>query len=70
VREVMRTDFPTVGLNDELLNAQQLMQEANLDALPVIDKGSFLGLLTNRDLNEFYQLLSASPELVPHETKA
>jgi stage IV sporulation protein FB len=70
VREVMRTDFPTVGLNDELLNAQQLMQETNLDALPVIDKGSFLGLLTNRDLNEFYQLLSASPELVPQETKA
>jgi stage IV sporulation protein FB len=70
VREVMRTDFPTVGLNDELLNAQQMMQETNLDALPVIDKGSFLGLLTNRDLNEFYQLLSASPELVPQETKA
>jgi Zn-dependent protease len=70
VREIMRTDFPTVSIEDELLDAQQRMQDANLDALPVIDKGFFLGMLTNRDLNEFYQLLSASPELVPHGKSA
>ena len=64
VREVMQTEFPTVGLNDELFEIQQRMTEARLDALPVIEKGYFLGLLTRRDVNEVYQLLSVSPELL------
>lgn len=64
VREVMRKEFPTVGLNDELFEAHRQMAEAELDALPVIDKGFFLGLLTRRDVSEVYQLLSVSPELL------
>jgi CBS domain-containing protein len=40
------------------------MAEAGLDALPVVDKGCFLGLLTRRDVSELYQLLSVSPELL------
>ena len=64
VREVMRTDFPAVRLNDELFEAHRRMAEAGLAALPVIDKGYFLGLLTRRDVNEVYQLLSVSPELL------
>jgi CBS domain-containing protein len=64
VRAVMQTDFPTIGLNDELLEIHRQMTEARLDALPVIEKGIFLGLLTSRDVNEVYQLLSVSPELL------
>ncbi|MBE9507715.1 MAG: site-2 protease family protein [Chloroflexi bacterium] len=64
VREVMRTDFPVVGLNDELFEVHRQMAEAGLDALPVVDKGCFLGLLTRRDVSELYQLLSVSPELL------
>jgi Zn-dependent protease/CBS domain-containing protein len=64
VREVMQTEFPTVGLNDELFEIQRRMTEARLDALPVIEKGYFLGLLTRRDVTEVYQLLSVSPELL------
>lgn len=64
VREVMQTDFPTAGLNDELFAIHRQMAEARLDALPVIEKGIFLGLLTRRDVNEIYQLLSVSPELL------
>jgi len=64
VREVMRTDFPAARLNDELFEAHRRMAEAGLAALPVIDKGYFLGLLTRRDVNEVYQLLSVSPELL------
>jgi Zn-dependent protease/CBS domain-containing protein len=64
VREVMRTDFPTAGLNDELFETHRHMTQAGLDALPVIEKGLFLGLLTRRDVSEVYQLLSVSPELL------
>jgi stage IV sporulation protein FB len=64
VREVMRTDFPAVRLNDELFEAHRRMAEEGLGALPVVDKGHFLGLLTRRDVNEVYQLLSVSPELL------
>ncbi|RLC61794.1 MAG: peptidase M50 [Chloroflexi bacterium] len=64
VREVMRTKFPTIGLDDGLFEAHRQMTEAGLDALPVMEGEQFLGLLTRRDVNEVYQLLSVSPELL------
>jgi Zn-dependent protease/CBS domain-containing protein len=66
VREVMQEEFPAVGLNDELFEIHRRMAESRLDALPVIEKGTFLGLLTRHDVNEVYQLLSVSPELLMH----
>jgi len=64
VREVMQTKFPAVGLDDGLFEVLRQMAEAGLDALPVMDGEQFLGLLTRRDVNEVYQLLSVSPELL------
>jgi CBS domain-containing protein len=64
VREVMQTAFPTAGLNDELFEVHRQMTQTGLDALPVVEKGTFLGLLTRRDVSEVYQLLSVSPELL------
>jgi CBS domain-containing protein len=64
IREVMQVKFPTIGLNDGLFETQRQMTETGIGALPVIEKGVFLGLLTRRDINEVYQLLSVSPELL------
>jgi Zn-dependent protease/CBS domain-containing protein len=64
VRAVMRTEFPVIRLNDELLEIHRQMTEAGLDALPVVEGEQFLGLLTRRDVNEVYQLLSVNPELL------
>ncbi len=64
VREVMQTKFPAVGLDDGLFEVLRQMAEAGLDASPVMDGEQFLGLLTRRDVNEVYQLLSVSPELL------
>ena len=64
VREVMRTEFPHVGLNDELFDVQRLMSEWRIDAVPVMEGEQFLGLLTRKDIDEVYQLLSVSPELL------
>ena len=70
VCDVMQTKFPTVGLNDGLFDVQLQMSESGLGALPVIEKGYFLGLLTRRDVNEVYQLLSVSPELLAQRRTA
>jgi stage IV sporulation protein FB len=64
VRDVMRSEFPTVGLDDELVDIYAQMAESRVDALPVMDGDRFLGLLTRHDVNEVYQLLSVSPELL------
>jgi stage IV sporulation protein FB len=63
VREVMKTDFPTLKLDDGLFEVHQQMQSSSLDVLPVIEEGQFAGLLTSRDVNEAYQLLSINQEL-------
>jgi stage IV sporulation protein FB len=63
VREVMKTDFPTLQPNDGLFEVHQQMQSSSLDALPVIEEGQFAGLLTSRDVNEAYQLLSINQDL-------
>jgi Zn-dependent protease/CBS domain-containing protein len=63
VRRVMKTDFPALEPNDELFQVHQQMESSGLDALPVIESGEFAGLLTMRDVNEAYQLLSIDREL-------
>ena len=63
VRDVMKKDFPTLRLDDGLFEVHQEMQQSGLDALPVIEDDRFVGLLTTRDVNEAYQLLSISQEL-------
>jgi stage IV sporulation protein FB len=63
VREVMQTEFPRLQPDDELFEVHQLMRQARLDALPVVEDDRFAGLLTSRDVNEAYQLLSINQEL-------
>jgi CBS domain-containing protein len=63
IREVMQTEFPKLQLDDDLFDVHQQMRQAGLDALPVIDGDGFVGLLTSRDVNEAFQLLSINQEL-------
>ena len=69
VAEVMRTDFPVATPYDYLFDVQQRMNEANVGAVPVVDNGSFVGMLTGRDIGEVYQLLSVSPHLLGHRSR-
>jgi Zn-dependent protease/CBS domain-containing protein len=65
VAEIMGKSVKTVEPQDGLFQAQQIMAETRTDALPVVSRGSFLGLLTSRDINEVYRLASSSPSLLP-----
>lgn len=65
VSEVMLTDVPSVSSGDGLFEVQQRFQTGQLDALPVVDDDSFLGLITARDLNEVFRLVTVNPDLLP-----
>jgi Zn-dependent protease len=64
VGQVMEVDVSPVEPKDGLFQVQQRLAELRMDALPVVDQGMFLGLITSRDLNEAYRLLSKRPDLL------
>ena len=70
VVSVMRKEFPTIELDESLFGAQQKMAENNVEALPVMEGGQFRGLLTLRDVDEVFRLLSASPRLLQSQRPA
>ena len=57
----MRTDLEPVSPDEKLYVAQQLLGEAGMEALPVVEGGKFLGLVTAQDVNKVYQLASRWP---------
>jgi Zn-dependent protease/CBS domain-containing protein len=68
VQRVMRRDFPVAQPDDDLFQVNQQMSEAGLDAVPVVEGETFLGLLTQQDVQEVYRLVSVHPELLRTET--
>jgi Zn-dependent protease len=59
VEAAMRTDFPTIGLDDRVTDAMQKMRESGLKAAPVLEGDVFVGLLSLEDISEVHSLLSA-----------
>lgn len=51
VATIMRTAVPRVTPNESLEVAEMRMEEAGLDALPVVSADSYLGLLTRQHIN-------------------
>ena len=62
VSQVMCGDHPTVAPDDTLLAAQQKMATAACQALPVLENGQPVALLTLADINEAYTLMMISPQ--------
>src|SRR5512136_3322716 len=55
IRDVMTKNPITVDSETLVLDAQKIMKENNIRRLPVVDKGSLVGIVTQHDL------LQASP---------
>lgn len=51
VEALMRRDPVTIAPLDTLVNAQSLMQRAGVRQLPVVDNGTLIGMLSDRDLH-------------------
>lgn len=64
IEDVMLRDIHPVAPDDEVLVAQQRLSEQRIEALPVVQAGEFLGLITNRDISEVYRLASIRADLV------
>jgi Zn-dependent protease len=59
VELAMRTDFPRVGLEDPIVDVMRRMREGGFKAVPVVDRGELVGLLSLEDISEVYSLLAA-----------
>ena len=52
VREWMTSDVMTVDENTSMMKALHLMKENNIRRLPVMSRGSLVGIISDRDLKE------------------
>ena len=52
VREWMASDVLTVDENTSMMKALHLMKENNIRRLPVMARGSLVGIISDRDLKE------------------
>ncbi|MEM4255098.1 MAG: CBS domain-containing protein [Candidatus Norongarragalinales archaeon] len=60
VKEVMRSNVPSVSPDDTLKKASQVMKENNIAGVPVVEDRQVVGILTDGDmLNAFYLNVSA-----------
>jgi len=50
VRDCMTTDVTSVGINEPIRRAWDLVEEKQLRRFPVLDGGRLVGIITDRDL--------------------
>jgi CBS domain-containing membrane protein len=53
IEEIMTKNVFTIGLDDTVHNADELMKRENLRFLPVLDGKKLIGLITERTIMEF-----------------
>jgi CBS domain-containing protein len=57
----MRTDLPIIEPHVSLREALHSMQEADVDLLPVVRDGAFIGVVTTTEILELDEILNRSP---------
>ena len=65
ISDVMRRDVPPVSLTTDIYEVQQRLDSEQLDALPVVENGRCLGLITRRNIQELYRLSQIAPGSLP-----
>jgi len=59
VKDVMKTDFPVVESRDPLMKVHKLMEEWRIKAVPVVNFGQVVGIISLEDISRAYVLMSA-----------
>ena len=62
IRSVMHPAPYTIGLEQTLKTAREVMREKNIRHLPVMDGGQLKGILSDRDINSALRFEQKSPE--------
>lgn len=70
IENIMQRDMPTVGPQEDLFAARERMMETAQDALPVVESGRFLGIITRRHIEELYRWIQNSPSGVVNAQSA
>jgi stage IV sporulation protein FB len=65
--QIMMPGVEPVSPRDGLFVVQQRMAKDRIDALPVVESGRFMGLITDRDIQEAYLIASSQPQVVPSD---
>ncbi len=58
VKDIMRIDFPKVKDTDLLIKAQNIMQDNDMRALPVMRNDEVVGIITLEDIGKVYSMVS------------
>jgi Zn-dependent protease len=70
IGDVMRRDVVPVSLATDIYSVQQRLDEEQLDALPVVENGRCLGLITRGNIQELYRLSKIAPGALPKTQQA
>lgn len=65
IKKYMSTDIQTIGDEQTMLMAHNMMREGHFRHLPVLHQGKLVGIVSDRDLNLVESLSSIDPKLVP-----
>ncbi len=65
ISDVMRRDVQPVSLTTDVYDVQQRLGSENLDALPVVENGRCLGIITRNNIQELYRLSRIAPDSLP-----
>ena len=70
ISDVMRRDVRPVGLMTDIYAVQQRLDAEQLDALPVVENGRCLGIITRQNIQELYRLSKIAPGSLPKVQQA
>lgn len=62
IAEIMTHDLSTISPEENIQRAAQLMEEMNVDALPVCEHQKLIGMITDRDITVRVTSAAESPE--------
>jgi Zn-dependent protease len=70
IENIMRRDMPTVAPHEDLHVVRERMMASEQDALPVVESGRFLGIITRRHIEELYRWIQSTPSGVVNTQSA
>jgi CBS domain-containing protein len=62
ISEIMTRDVMTISPKDSIQRAAQIMDEMNVGAIPVVDGGRLIGMVTDRDITVRATSVGESPD--------
>jgi len=66
VGHIMRQEWPQASPSDSLATARQRMARSGLEAIPVVEDGQLLGMVTAQQIQQLYEFVAAQQRQPGH----